>query len=151
MLKHHEPSVDEVKQHLDNASNLLKDAKKRDVSPIGRFETANIAAHALLTAAMKMYGYRPEDARGHRNILYQLHKDLIPGAANAANALERALNLRNRSEYDGEAVDITEGFLEDLVKGVASMHEEVTHSFKQFQKGQASKAEKPSANKSKPR
>src|SRR3972149_2515318 len=76
----HVATVVEIRQHLNDAKDLLTDAGKKNNTLRGRFGNANSAAHALLMAAIKMHGYRPTGEKGHRYILYELLDALLPGA-----------------------------------------------------------------------
>jgi len=83
-------------------------------------------------AAIKMHGYRPTGEKGHRYILYELLDALLPAAAGAKAVLSQAHKLRNRSEYDGDPIDVTQGLVEDLVSAAANVQEEVALMFKSF-------------------
>ena len=140
----HVATVVEIQQHLNDARDLLADASRKSNTLRGRFGNANSAAHALLMAAIKMHGYRPTGEKGHRYILYELLDALLPAAAGAKAVLAQAHKLRNRAEYDGDPVDVTQGLVEDLVSAAANVQEEVAVVFKAFnQRHQAS--QKPSA------
>ena len=128
----HVATVVEIQQHLDDAKDFLSDASKKDNTLRGRFGNANSAAHALLMAAMKMHGYRPTGEKGHRYILYELLDALLPAAAGAKAVLFQAHKLRNRSEYDGDPIDVTHGLVDDLVSAVANVQEEAMLLFKAF-------------------
>jgi hypothetical protein len=133
----------EVRQHIETANSFLVDAKRAENSPATRFSVANGAAHALLTAAIKMHGYRPTLEKGHRVILYQLLDTLLPAAAGAKESLLRAHNGRNKSEYDGEAFDVTNGQVDDLIAAVANVKEEVDLMFRAFQPKHVSASKMP--------
>ncbi|MDP2195154.1 MAG: hypothetical protein Q8J72_04105, partial [Rhodocyclaceae bacterium] len=68
-LKPHQPAPGEIRSHLDNARDGLRDAARADNSLGSRFRLANDAGHDLLTAKLKMLGYRTGSERGHRDIL----------------------------------------------------------------------------------
>jgi hypothetical protein len=59
----------EIAQHVMKAGNFLTDAQKSTNSLDTRFTVANSAGHQLLTAALKMAGYRTTNEKGHRMIL----------------------------------------------------------------------------------
>jgi len=84
-------------EHLANL------AKTGDLAP----HTAYGASHALLTAALKMRGYRPTGSRGHRQTLFGLASQLLPGAAAAQAVLADANHKRNKAEYDGAPLLVT--------------------------------------------
>ena len=129
-IKPHTPARIEIQQHLEKAKKLLDDARRAGNSLEGRFENGNSAGHSLLMASLKMKGYRPTGEKGHRSILYHLIDDLLPGAAGAKDTLSRVHNLRNRSEYDGDDIDITQGLVDDLIEAVENVQEEVLFAFK---------------------
>ena len=84
-LHEHAATRAELQQHLDNARDQLGDARHAGVSLLGRFNAAYGASHALLTAAIKMRGYRPGSAKGHRQPLFELlDMASMVGAAAAA-------------------------------------------------------------------
>lgn len=141
----HVASVAEIRQHLDDAKDLLSDASKKDNTLRGRFGNANSAAHAVLMAAIKMHGYRPTGEKGHRHILYELLEALLPAAAGAKAVLSQAHKLRNRAEYDGDPIDITRGLVEDLVIAVANVQEEAMLMFKGFKQSNQSSQQPPAA------
>lgn len=132
LLVEHVPSGEELAQHIDKAARLLADARRSANSLEARFEIANSAGHGLLMAALKMNGHRTTSEKGHRMILYQLLDVLVPGAAGAKETLSRAHNARNKSEYDGDDLDVTEAMVEDLIEGVSSVQEEVRYLFRRF-------------------
>ena len=72
-----------------------------------------------------MRGYRPTSDKGHRAILYQLLDTLLPGAAGAKETLMRAHNTRNKAEYDGDALDVTTGQVDDIIAAVVNVKQEV--------------------------
>lgn len=129
----HVATVVEIQQHLNDAKDLLTDASKKNNTLRGRFGNANSAAHALLMAAIKMHGYRPSGEKGHRYILYELLDALLPGAAGAKAVLSQAHKLRNRAEYDGDPIDVTQGLVDGLVRAVADVQEEAVIMFKAFE------------------
>lgn len=143
----HLASALEIQQHLVDARDFLSDASRKGNTLRGRFGNANSAAHSLLMAAIKMHGYRPTGEKGHRYILYELLDALLPAAAGAKAVLSQAHKLRNRSEYDGDPIDVTQGLVEDLVGAAANVQEEVALMFKSFrlrhQTSQAIPAESP--------
>jgi hypothetical protein len=132
MLHAHDALPAEIKQHIDKADTFLKDARKKDNAPETRFSMANTAGHMLLMAAIKTKGYRPTSEKDHRAILYQILDTLLPGAAKAQVTLSKAHNLRNRSEYDGDDIEVTQGQLDDTIAAVASVKEEVDLLYKKY-------------------
>ena len=138
-LTPHTAPVGEIKQHIDRAANLIGDAQKIQNTLDTRFAISYDAGHALLMAAVKMNGYRPTNQHGHRQILYQILDELLPGAANAKRALSAAHNARNKAEYDGDDLDPTQGMVDNLISAVVSVKEEVEFNFKKFIAKESSK------------
>lgn len=130
LLAEHTPTAAELQQHLANARDMLADAGNDSVSTLGRFQAAYGASHALLTAALKMRGHRPGSGLGHRQMLFDLLDQLLPGAAAAKPVLSQAHLLRNKAEYDGEAIHATGALVASLVKAAESLHEEVRIALK---------------------
>jgi len=128
----HEASTAELQQHLSNARDQLADARNESVSMLGRFHAAYGASHALLTAAVKMRGYRPTGTRGHRQTLFALADQLMPGAAAAQAVLADANNKRNKAEYDGAPIQVTGALLQSMIGAAASLDEEVRLAFKSW-------------------
>lgn len=124
----------EIQQHVVKAGNFFADAQKTTNTLDTRFTVANSAGHQLLTAALKMKGYRTTTEKGHRAVLYDLLDGLVPGAAGAKGSLSRAHNARNKADYDGDDFDVTEGLVEDVLDGVKNVKEEVDLMFRQLQK-----------------
>lgn len=139
----HVATVVEIQQHLNDAKDFLSDASKKDNTLGGRFGNAKSAAHALLMAAIKMHGYRPTGEKGHRFILYEVFDALLPAAAGAKAVLSLAHKLRNRSEYDGDPIDITRGIVDDLVSAVTNVREEAMLMFKAFKQSHQSSQKPP--------
>ena len=129
-LLEHQPTAAELQQHLNNAQDLLKDARNASVSALGRFNAAYGASHALLTAAIKMKGYRPGSGPGHRQVLFQLLDQLLPAAAAAKAVLSQAHVTRNKAEYDGEPVNATAALVASLVAAAENLNEEVRLALK---------------------
>ena len=136
-LTDHRPTLQEVQQHLENAKDHIKDAKNTSVSLLGRFNAAYNASHALLTAALKMNGYRTGDSKGHRQILFEMLDQLVPGAASAKSVLSHAHILRNKSEYDADPINATAALVTSMTAAVGNLDQEVRLAFKTFTKVQA--------------
>lgn len=126
-LHSHELDLAEVEQHVLVADEHLTDAQRTANSFATRFSIANTAGHALLMAAVKMHGYRPSTGKGHRSVLYQILDQLLPGAASEKETLLRSHNKRNKTEYDGDPADFTQGQVDDLIDAVKSVREEVRY------------------------
>ena len=134
LLAEHRPSRAELQQHLDNARDQIGDARNTGVSALGCFNAAYGASHALLTAALKMRGYRTGSGQGHRQLLFDLLDPLLPAAAGAKAVLSQAHVMRNKAEYDGEPVNVTAALVQSLVVAAENLDEEVRLAFKAFLK-----------------
>ena len=134
LLSEHSASRAELQQHLDNARDQIGDARNAGVSALRRFNAAYGASHALLTAAVKMRGYRPGSGMGHRQLLFDLLDQLMPAAAAAKAVLSQAHVMRNKAQYDGEPVNVTAALVHSLVAAAENLDEEVRLAFKAFAK-----------------
>lgn len=134
LLRAYVAAPDEVRQHIDTAGKHLTDARRKENSLETRFSVANTAGHMLLMAAIKMKGYRTSSEKGHRVILYQILDDLLPGAANSKITLAKAHNARNRAEYDGDDLDVTQGQVDDVIDAVQNVKEEVDYLYKKYKR-----------------
>ena len=72
----------------------------------------------LPTAAIKTQGFRPTGL-GHRQTLFSLASQLLPGAAAARAVLADAHHKRNRHEYDGAPIHVTGAMLDAVIDAVA--------------------------------
>lgn len=95
-----EPTSDsEVATVLQRAATLLSDAGNASLAPASRFNLAYDAAFALATAALRLRGYRPDDARGHRAIVFQALPHTIGAPMELWSALSAAHDRRNALAY----------------------------------------------------
>jgi len=140
-LARHAAPIPEIKQHIDTASKWLTDAQRSQNSLETRFSVANSAGHGLLMAAIKMKGFRPTGERGHRQILYQLLDALLPAATHSKKTLSDAHKARNRAEYDGDDLEVTQGQVDDVIDAVKSVKEEVDYLFNAYKKALSSSTE----------
>lgn len=113
-LKAEPSSPQELQPLLQRAGSLLTDAGNASLSPASRFSLAYDAAFALATAALRLRGYRPDAARGHRAVVFQTlpHTVGAPTALWAARAA--AHDRRNALEYTA-ALAPTRSEVEDLL------------------------------------
>jgi hypothetical protein len=95
---------------LGSGSVRLKDARKETLAPESRFDLAYNAAHALALAALRWRGYRPDK----RYIVFQALEHTVGLPANIWRVLDKAHQIRNAAEYEGE-VHVDERFLTDLL------------------------------------
>lgn len=140
IISSHAADPVEIGFHIDAAKGYLADAKKKSNTNLTRFIVANAAGFSLLTAALKMAGYRTSSEKGHRALLYDILDALLPGASDAKTTLSRAHNARNKAEYEGDVFDPTDGLIEDLVAAVQNVKEEVDFNYKKFKAQRDAKA-----------
>lgn len=137
VLKTHVADPKELQVHISIARERLKDASLAGLSPSGKFTSLYDAAHALCMAAIKIYGYRPSDERGHRQGLFNVIDQVTPAAASAKNILLQAHGVRNVMQYDGTMQDFSEGEMEALEKETSNLLEEVEYNVKAYIKSKA--------------
>jgi hypothetical protein len=95
-----EPTSDsEVVTLLQRAAALLSDAGNASLAPASRFNLAYDAAFALATAALRLRGYRPDEARGHRAIVFQSLPHTVGAPVELWSALSAAHDRRNALAY----------------------------------------------------
>jgi hypothetical protein len=95
-----EPTSDsEVATLLQRAATLLSDAGNASLAPASRFNLAYDSAFALATAALRLRGYRPDEARGHRAIVFQSLPHTIGAPLELWSALSAAHDRRNALAY----------------------------------------------------
>ena len=129
----------EIEAHVATATAHIKDLDNAQLSNQSKFQLAYSAGHQMLTAGIKMEGYKPVNQPGHRVILYDLIADLFPGAAAAQSPMARAHNRRNKAEYE-VATDVTDAQISELVEAVKSVKEEVDFNLKKLKKTVAARA-----------
>lgn len=98
-LKAEPTSSQEVQALIRRAASLLTDAGNSGLSPASRFSLAYDAAFALATAALRLRGYRPDSARGHRAVVFQTLPHTIGAPTELWAALAAAHDRRNALEY----------------------------------------------------
>lgn len=98
-LKAEPASAAEVATLLQRAAALLTDAGNTALAPASRFSLAYDAAFALATAALRLRGYRPDDARGHRTIVFQTLPHTVEAPLELWSALAAAHDRRNALAY----------------------------------------------------
>jgi hypothetical protein len=95
-----EPTSDsEVATLLQRAATLLSDAGNAALAPASRFNLAYDAAFALATSALRLHGYRPDEARGHRVIVFQSLPHTVGAPLELWSALSAAHDRRNALAY----------------------------------------------------
>jgi uncharacterized protein (UPF0332 family) len=113
-LKAEPSSALEVASLLQRAASLLADAGNASLSPASRFSLAYDAAFALATAALRLRGYRPDSARGHRAVVFQTLPHSVGAPSELWAALAAAHDRRNALEYTA-ALAPTRSEVEDLL------------------------------------
>lgn len=98
-LKAEPGSATEIATLLQRAASLLTDAGNAALSPASRFSLGYDAAFALATAALRLRGYRPDAARGHRVVVFQALPHSVGAPRELWAALAAAHDRRNTLEY----------------------------------------------------
>lgn len=119
-LKAEPSSAQEVQALLQRAASLLTDAGNAGLSPASRFSLAYDAAFALATAALRLRGYRPDSARGHRAVVFQALPHTIGAPTGLWASLTAAHDRRNALEYTA-ALAPTRAEVEDLLNQARSL------------------------------
>lgn len=120
-LQKEPPDAQEFARLVHSGSTRLTDAERRENSMEGRFDLAYNAAHALCLAALRRSGYRSSK----RYIVFQVLPLTLGLGPEVWRVLDRAHNVRNRSEYEGDQ-SVDERLLSELIKAcrtvLASLH-----------------------------
>jgi len=98
MLAKEPPDRAEYLGLIRSGQARLADARRAANSLAGRFDLAYNAAHALCLAALRRTGYRPSK----RYIVFQVLPHTLGLGPEVWRVLDRAHNVRNRSEYEGD-------------------------------------------------
>jgi hypothetical protein len=96
---------------VHSGEKRLADAERQVNSLESRFDLAYNAAHALSLAALRHSGYRPSK----RYVVFQVLPHTLELGPEVWRVLDRAHNVRNRSEYEGD-MSIDERLLAELVQ-----------------------------------
>lgn len=89
----------------------LADARRTANSLASRFDLAYNAAHALCLAALRRAGYRSSK----RYVVFQVLPHTLGLGPEVWRVLDRAHNVRNRSEYEGD-LSIDEKLLASVIE-----------------------------------
>jgi hypothetical protein len=100
VLTHEAPILEEFDGLVRHASATLNDSKNPALASESRFQLAYGAAHSLSLAALRWHGYRPRN----RQIVFQALALTLGTPAAVWRTLSKSHELRNRHEYEGEAV-----------------------------------------------
>jgi hypothetical protein len=114
-LKAEPGSPQEVATLLQRAASLLTDAGNASLSPASRYSLAYDAAFALATAALRLRGFRPDAARGHRSVVFQALPHTVDAPRDLWTALTAAHDRRNAIEYSA-ALAPSQAEVSDLLK-----------------------------------
>ena len=114
-LKAEPGSPQEVATLLQRAASLLTDAGNASLSPASRYSLACDAAFALATAVLRLRGYRPDAARGHRIVVFQALPHTVDAPRELWTALAAAHERRNAREYSA-ALAPSQAEVADLLK-----------------------------------
>ena len=113
-LKAEPGSSQEIATLLQRASSLLTDAGNATLAPASRYSLAYDAAFALATAALRLRGYRPDAARGHRAVVFQALPHTVDAPPGLWAALAATHDRRNAIEYSA-ALAPTQAEVADLL------------------------------------
>ena len=109
-LQKEPPDAKEFTGLLHSGSTRLVDAERPENSLESRFDLAYNAAHALCLAALRRSGYRSSK----RYIVFQVLPHTLGLGPEVWRVLDRAHNVRNRSEYEGDQ-SVDERLLVELI------------------------------------
>ena len=96
---------------MKSGETRLVDAERKANSLESRFDLAYNAAHALCLAALRHAGYRP----AKRYVVFQALPHTLGLGPEVWRVLDRAHNVRNRSEYEGD-LSVDERLLAELIQ-----------------------------------
>lgn len=119
-LKSEPGSAQEIATLLQRAASLLTDAGNATLSPASRYSLAYDAAFALATAALRLRGYRPDAARGHRAVVFQALPHTVDAPAALWTAVAAVHDRRNAIEYSA-ALAPTQAEITDLLTQVRAL------------------------------
>jgi hypothetical protein len=97
-LKQEPPDAAEYLGLIDSGEARLADSMRPANSLVSRFDLAYNAAHALCLAALRRAGYRSSK----RYVVFQALPHALGLGPEVWRVLDRARNVRNRSEYEGD-------------------------------------------------
>lgn len=104
------PDAAECAGLIKSGEARLTDARRAANSLEGRFDLAYNAAHAFCLAALRRAGYRSSK----RYIVFQVLPHTLGLGPEVWRVLDRAHNVRNRSEYEGD-LSVDERLLADVI------------------------------------
>src|SRR5438874_404036 len=104
------PDRKELEGLVKSGEIRLADARRPVNSLESRFDLAYNAAHSLCLAALRRAGYRS----AKRYVVFQALPHTLGLGAEVWRILDRAHNVRNRSEYEGD-LSVNERFLAEVI------------------------------------
>ena len=96
---------------IQSGETRLVDSRRSVNSLEGRFDLAYNAAHALCLAALRRAGYRSSK----RYVVFQVLPHTLGLGPEVWRVLDRAHNVRNRSEYEGD-LSVDERLLASVIE-----------------------------------
>jgi hypothetical protein len=112
LLKPEPTKETEINGLLKAGYARLADARNPKNSLEGRFDLAYNAAHSLSLAALRLRGYRPNNARF---VVFQALPHTLGLEAETWRVLDKCHGLRNSAEYEG-FFEVNERILTDLIR-----------------------------------
>ncbi|RLA07651.1 MAG: hypothetical protein DRQ59_14305 [Gammaproteobacteria bacterium] len=109
-LKQESPDREQFDGMIRSARIRLADINVQGLSEAGRFSAAYGAAYSLAAAALRWYGFRPEN----RFIAFQCLRHTVGLEAGKVRFLGKCHDIRNQAEYEG-ILDTTPQLLEELI------------------------------------
>jgi len=110
-LKQEPPDAVEYLGLIDSGEARLADSMRSENSLVSRFDLAYNAAHALCLAALRRAGYRSSK----RYVVFQALPHTLGLEPEVWRVLDRAHNVRNRSEYEGD-LSVDERLLASVIE-----------------------------------
>jgi hypothetical protein len=110
-LKQEPPDAAEYLGLIDSGEARLADSMRSTNSLVSRFDLAYNAAHALCLAALRRAGYRSSK----RYVVFQALPHTLGLEPTVWRVLDRAHNVRNRSEYEGD-LSVDERLLASVIE-----------------------------------
>jgi hypothetical protein len=108
------PDAAEYLGLIQSGEARLADSKRPENSLVSRFDLADNAAHALCLAALRRAGYRSSK----RYAVFQALPHTLGLGPEVWRVLDRAHNVRNRSEYEGD-LSVDERLLSSVIEACA--------------------------------
>ena len=114
-LKAADRDEDEIHQYIAVATDLLRDAKRADISPHARYMLAYDGIHSLAMAVLLHYGTRPGDGPGHRTLALTKFADELQLDLGTRKIMLDAHGRRNESIYRSALPPVTHKDAETVI------------------------------------